>query len=318
MPSETKTQRILRLILFLSNNYPKTKEECIAFLGIKNSAFYKYRTSLLDTGFYVQQKDGKYWIEYPEQDFQVLRNVLHFSEEETYLLSRCIDMLDENISPSVGLKRKLTCFLNQDKAIEAYLHKEKSAIVQALRKAQQKKKQILLVNYASGNSQTVKNRLVEPFEFKDDFNLVWAFDVALKQNRQFKICRIGDIVESPVDWQHSRLHQSLPVDIFRNTGELDKQVEFQLNLRAKNLLVEEYPLSEKYLVATTKNHFMFRAPVAKYEGPGRFVLGIAEDIQLVGDEGFLEYLEIKINKCRHFIQEYTNRGVAVPKLRVEN
>jgi hypothetical protein len=125
--------------------------------------------------------------------------------------------------------------------------------------------------------------------------MVWAFDVALKQNRQFKICRIGDIVESPIDWQHSRQHRSLPVDIFRNTGELDKQVEFRLNLRAKNLLVEEYPLSEKYLVATEKNHFVLHAPVAKYEGPGRFVLGIAEDIQLIGDIGFREYLRKKVS-----------------------
>ena len=92
---------------------------------------------------------------------------------------------------------KLVSFLNQDKAIESYIHKEKSAIVQFLRKAMQTKKQILLLNYSSGNSQTVRNRMVEPFEFKDDFNLVWAFDTGLKMNRQFKICRIEDISETP-------------------------------------------------------------------------------------------------------------------------
>tara|TARA_R110002050_G_scaffold163389_1_gene293384 strand:- start:16809 stop:17741 length:933 start_codon:yes stop_codon:yes gene_type:complete len=309
MPNKTKTHRILRLILFLSNSYPKTKEECNSFLDIKDSAFYNYRNTLLDTGFDLHQKDGKYWIAYPDGDCQVLKNVLHFSEEETWVLSRSIDLLDEKPASAARLKQKLVSFLNQDKAIDAYIHKEKPKIVRALRKAQQNKKQILLSSYASGNSQTVKDRLVEPFEFKDDFNMVWAFDVALKQNRQFKICRIGDVVESPIDWQHSRQHRSLPVDIFRNTGELDKQVEFRLNLRAKNLLVEEYPLSEKYLTATARNHFIFRAPVAKYEGPGRFVLGIAEDIQLVGDEGFLDYLKIKINKCQHFLSDFANHGV---------
>lgn len=296
MPNKTKTHRILRLILFLSNSYPKTKEECNSFLGIKDSAFYNYRNTLLETGFDLHQKNGKYWIAYPDGDCQVLKNVLHFSEEETWLLSRSIDLLDEKPASAARLKQKLVVFLNQDKAIDAYIQKEKPAIVRALRKAQQNKKQILLANYASGNSQTVKNRLVEAFEFKDDFNLVWAFDVALKQNRQFKICRIEDVHESVLPWEYARLHRSLPVDIFRNTGELDKQVEFRLNLRAKNLLVEEYPLSEKYLVTTKKNHFVLRAPVAKYEGPGRFVLGIAEDIQLVGDDGFLEYLRRKNDK----------------------
>ena len=301
MPSETKSQRFLRLISFLSSSYPKTKDECISFLGIKDSAFYNYRNALLNSGFDVRQKDGKYWIEYPDQDYQVLRNVLYFSEEEVYLLSRCMDMLDEGNACSNRLKQKLASFLNQDKAIEAYLHKEKSTIVQALRKAQQEKKQILLVNYASGNSQTIKNRLVEPFEFKDDFNLVWAFDKALKQNRQFKVCRIEDILESPLPWEYERQHESKPVDIFRNTGDLNKKIECTLSLKARNLLVEEYPLAERFLSPAGKNQFLLKVPVAKYEGPGRFALGLAEDVKPVGDEGFVDYLKKKIITYQHFL-----------------
>ena len=64
-------------------------------------------------------------------------------------------------------------------------------------------------------------------------------------------------------------------------------------------LIEEYPLAEKHLTAGSNNEFIFKGLVAKYEGPGRFALGIMEDIQLVGDEGFLEYLKIKINNFQH-------------------
>ena len=78
-------------------------------------------------------------------------------------------------------------------------------------------------------------------------------------------------------------------------------MQFELNLRARNLLTEEYPLSEKYIAETATNRFLFKAPVAKYEGPGRFVLGIAEDIKLLGDDGFLEFVKEKINKCQHFL-----------------
>ncbi len=301
MPFNTKTHRILRLILFLSNSYQKTKDECCTFLGIKDSAFYNYCNVLKETGFDLCQKDGKYWIDYKDKDHQVLRNVLHFSEEETYLLSQTINLLEGKQGCTARLNQKLTSFLNQDKAIEAYIHKEKSVIVQSLRKAWQEKKQILLINYASGNSQTVKNRMVEPFEFKDDFNLIWAFDTTLKQNRQFKICRIEDIRETLLPWEYERSHRSKPVDIFRNTGDLDKQVEFGLSLRAKNLLVEEYPLSERFLTKINNKLFEFKAPVAKYEGPGRFVMGLAEDIHPEGDEGFLKFIKLKINKCKHFL-----------------
>ena len=301
MSTDTKTHRILRFILFLSNSYPKSKDECITFLGIGDTAFYSYCHALKETGFDLHQKDGKYWIDYPDQDFQVLRKVLHFSEEETYLLSRSIDMIEEKQVCATRLKQKLASFLNQDKTIESYIQKEKSAIVQLLRKAQQQKKQILLINYASGNSQTVRNRMVEPFEFKDDFNMVWAFDTELRQNRQFKICRIEDILETLLPWEYERLHRSKPVDIFRNTGDLTKQIEFKLNLKAKNLLIEEYPLSERFLKKINHNQFVLKALVAKYEGPGRFVLGLAEDIQVVGDEGFVDYLKIKIGRSHQLI-----------------
>ena len=309
MPNETKTHRILRLILFLSGSYPKTKEECLSFLEIKSAAFYTYCNLLKDVGFGLQQKDGKYRIDYQKKDHHILSDLLHFTEEEAWLLSSCIDTLEEKPGCAVKLKQKLVSFLNHDKAIDAYLHKEKSVIVQALRIAQQSKKQILLINYASGNSQTVRNRMVEPFEFKDDFNLVWAYDTLLRQNRQFKICRIEDVSETSFPWEHECSHRSLPVDIFRNTGELDKQIEFQLNLRAKNLLTEEYPLSAKYINTISPNQFLFKALVAKYEGPGRFVLGIAEDIQLIGDEGFRQFLQIKMDNYQHFFSRSGNAGV---------
>lgn len=166
MPLDTKTHRILRFILLLSNSYPRTKEECINFLEVKSSAFYSYCNLLKDTGFEVQQKEGKYRIEYQEKEHHILSDLLHFTEEEAYLLSCSIDALEGNLGAAFKLKQKLVSFLNHDKAIEAYINKEKSSIVQALCKAQQAKKQILLVNYSSGNSQTVRDRKVEPFEFQ--------------------------------------------------------------------------------------------------------------------------------------------------------
>lgn len=118
MPTETKTHRLFRLILFLSNSYPKSKDECTIFIGNGDTAFYNYCNTLKDTGFNLHQKDGKYWIDFPDQDFQVLRNVLHFTEEETYLLSRSIDLIEEKPVYATRLKQKLASFLNQDKAIE--------------------------------------------------------------------------------------------------------------------------------------------------------------------------------------------------------
>jgi len=300
MPTETKTHRILRFILFLSNSYAKSKDECTTFLGIGDTAFYSYCNTLKEIGFDLCQQDGKYWLEYTDQDFRILQNIFHFSVEEGYLLSRGIDAIAENHAAAIRLKHKLKAFLNQDKAIDDYIRKEKSGIVSSLRKAQQQRKQILLVNYASGNSQTVRNRMVEPFEFRDDFNLVWAFDTLLKQNRQFKVCRIEDVKETLIPWKNERFHHSKPVDVFRNTGDLNKHIELGMNLKARNLLIEEYPLTERHLERIGTNQYRLALQVAKYEGPGRFVLGLMDDIQVVGGDGFRDYLKTKIKKIQIF------------------
>ena len=106
-----------------------------------------------------------------------------------------------------------------------------------------------------------------------------------------------DVELTDFGWQNEREHRSLPVDVFRNTGELTKIVEFELNIRARNLLTEEYPLSQNAIKEITKNRYLFKTTVAKYEGPGRFVIGVSDDIKLVGDEGFLKYLKVKVANC---------------------
>jgi proteasome accessory factor C len=310
MSDNTKTHRVLRFILFLSNGYPKTREECREFLGIKDTAFYSYCNLLRDTGFDLHQKEGRYCIDYSEHDFPVLRKALGFSEEELYMLSKTIDLLEVSHGSSVSLKKKLVSFLNHDEVLENYLSKHKSEKILLLQRAIGQKKQVLLRNYSSGNSDSVRNRLVEPFEFKDDFNLLWAFDVELMQNRQFKVCRTEDIIESPLDWQYGHLHRSKPVDIFRNTGELNKNVELVLNLRAMNLLTEEYPLSERYLKKIKANKFELKAPVAKYEGPARFVMGLAENISIKGDAAFLEFIGDEMKKISRLL-EIGSRNVEI-------
>ena len=39
-------------------------------------------------------------------------------------------------------------------------------------------------------------------------------------------------------------------------------------------------------------------PVCSYAGIGRFVMGLYEDIEVLGDEGFKDYLNQKINHLK--------------------
>ena len=71
------------------------------------------------------QKEGKYWVEAEDKPTKMLANLLHFSEEEAYILAKSIDGIEGHTIPAIRLKQKLVAFLNHDKAVEAYLKKEK-------------------------------------------------------------------------------------------------------------------------------------------------------------------------------------------------
>lgn len=110
-------------------------------------------------------------------------------------------------------------------------------------------------------------------------------------------------------WEHKRFHHSKPVDIFRNTGDLNRKVEFIMNLKARNLLFEEYPLSGRFIYKIKLNQFILKAPVAKYEGPARFVLGLMDDIHIIGDNGFTEFVKGKIKNFQDLFSNFGKRGV---------
>lgn len=301
---ENKTTRILRLILYLSCGYPKSKEECKEYLCIGESSFFNYCNLIKDIGFDIVQKDGSYWISNKHNESNILSKLLYFSEEEGYVLSKAINNTEGKQAIVQNLHNKLNLFLNHDESVKCYINKNKDKMVKTIFNALKEQKQVVLVNYSSGNSQSIRNRTIEPFEFKDDFNLVWGFDIDLEKNRQFKLTRIQEVIVLPIVWRNSHLHRSLPVDVFRNTGDLNKRVEFEMNLRAKNLLIEEYPLSEKYLVQKADNQFLFTVMVSKYEGPARFVLGVIDDVKVIGDNGFWDFLIKKIEKIKKIIPHH--------------
>jgi hypothetical protein len=94
-------------------------------------------------------------------------------------------------------------------------------------------------------------------------------------------------------------------------------VTILLTLRARNLMIEEFPLSRKHIRWYAKRMWRFHAQVCALEGIGRFVLGLPEDVQIVlltpihrGPAKFSETnvqpSEEYCNACGEYIDAYVN------------
>ena len=118
---------------------------------------------------------------------------------------------------------------------------------------------------------------------------VWCFVPEDWLNKRFKIARIDEVDVLDVPWDGESRHSSSEIDAFRMSGPERFHVRLLMSLRAKNLLVEEYPLAEK-CIRKNGDRYIFDSEVCALEGVGRFVLGLAGDVTIAEGEELKEYI----------------------------
>ena len=165
--------------------------------------------------------------------------------------------------------------------------------VEQLAEAISNKEQVVLKNYHSAHSNEIRDRLVEPIHFGDNYQSIMALDTTDKVCKQFKLDRIGEIIAFNKPFAFESHHHKNQTDIFGFTGDASTWVTLELTLRAYLLLREEYPLALPFLIKE-EDHYLFNGPVASFEGVGRFTLGLIDEIHNRSPESFITFLKNKI------------------------
>ena len=169
--------------------------------------------------------------------------------------------------------------------------KSNAACIQALGSAMEEHRQVVLKNYASSHSGEIRDRLVEPFGFTNNHLDVWAYDVEKGDCRLFKIPRIEWVDVLSSEWAYEEKHHRKKIDDFRMSydGEGTK-VRLELTLRAKNLLVEEFPTAESG-IREADGKWYYEGIVGPLEGVGRFCIGLAGDVKVVDSPELTTYIK---------------------------
>lgn len=190
---------------------------------------------------------------------------------------------------------------------KVFTNKDKAAAISRLQHACTLKRCVILHNYASNNSGQVSDRHVEAYDIHPDDGLVICYDLDKSDTRVFNINRIGyvEILEEE-PWKNMALHQEIPVDIFHMTGTDSIHIMLQLDLMAKNLLVEEYPRAKDYITPhkSDNNIWYLSTDVRHLEGIGRFYIGLASHIQILEGDALKQYAAEYAKKNLLFNKEY--------------
>lgn len=274
----------------LTGNASFTVQDIAQMMGTSIRSIYRYMDTLKGAGFVIERVDGTiYRCASLKRPYPDLSKMVYFSEEEAAIVGNMIDRLDETNVLKQGLKRKLAAIYDST-SVANYIDKKSNAInVQALVDAIKGKKKVILKAYESANSAEIRDRIVEPFSFTTNYIDIWAYDLEDGVNKSFKVARISDVEILNDSWTAEKLHRSQPIDCFRIHGHRPTKIKLLLSQRAKSLLIEEYPLSEKD-IKKVRGKWVFDGYVSGMEGVARFVLGLAAEIKILEGESLREYI----------------------------
>ena len=289
---QPKIERLLRLMKMMSGNTNFTVDELAERLGISYRSIYRYIDTFKESGFVVEKLHSNvYKLGKMPKSYVDLKRLIYFSEEEAYIINSLINSLDNTNALKTNLLKKLSAVYNSTSIANYTCNKESALSIESLGEAIKDRKKVILKNYESGNSHKVSDRLVEPFEFTTNMIDVWCYDLEKKENKVFKISRIGEVRVLEEEWSEEDAHKKSFTDCFRMSGFEQTPVKLELGIMAKNLLLEEYPLAEKDLTKVNDT-WVLDTKVSDMAGVGRFVIGLAHDIKVIDSPELVEYIRL--------------------------
>lgn len=300
---QPKIERMLHFITLLADKRGYTVDEIAQRLEISRRSVFRYINTFKNARFVFGFEDGRYRLVTNDGPMKELANTIWFSDEEAYVIKTLIDELDNTNSMKASLMRKLAAISDMTNLGDYTCNKTYSLNISRLAEAMKEHKKVMLKKYSSAHSNDTRDHIVEPFEFTSNSIDVWAFDTEDHKNKRFKISRINEVQILDSDWEYSANHNAELMDDFRTHGDGCYHIKLQMGRMAKDLLTEEYPLSEKHISELDDSHWLYEADVYKLEGVGRFIMGLYLHITILEGKELGNYIMSLIRKIEDDIKE---------------
>lgn len=285
----SKLESELDLLLLLAENTSMTVEQICQRQHLSRRNFYYYLEFFRDAGFIVEKRGSVYAIDRDSPFFKKAVDRISFTEDEAIVMNRLLNKTREDAIIR-NLKNKLNRYYDLNTLNDPQLTEQQAAKVMALSNAIKYKQIVVLKDYVSPHGGSQRDRLVEPFLLMNNNQEVRVYEPASKMNKTFKLSRIGEVEILSDNWLYEQEHREMYTDIFMFSGEKIFPVDLRLGLLSYHVLVEEYPQAERFIRQEDEHHWCCHLGVCSYIGITRFVMGLFEDIEILGDAAFKEHI----------------------------
>lgn len=294
MATQQNLTRILKLIRLLKQRPGKTLAQLAQILDCNPRHVRRYMETLEGAGYCVD-KEGKrpprFYIFEDERKQQA-----NFTEEEAQLLQLALAALPDSNPLLAPLRQKIYRQSTLHPLANNLADLHQSRVVTQLAQAIRDRQQVQLRRYYSANSNTVSDRLVEPYSFSDHYTQLTAYEPESDTVKTFKIQRIEyvDLLETA----QTRPPAEVPTDPFDWPGD-SVRVSLRLTRMAHRLLVEEHVLTQPDIKPNPADEtfpYTYTGEVRSWVGVGRFILGLPGEVKVESPDELRAYLRGRINE----------------------
>lgn len=253
MLNQHKILRVLQFISFLEQEPSKTVVQLASLLDTTERTVYRYLDLVKECGFDVQRdKINRFFIVNDRS------NGIRFTPEEADYLKQLVLTNGRKSKLKDAVLSKI--YLSSDATIVAghLINAKNGKIVERLSNAIASMEQVILKKYQSINSETISDRVVEPFGFTDNYCTVMAFEPASFKNKTYNIDRIASVEFNNQKCHFESEYEQQILDAFGFAFSGKKHpVYLELPLKQYLLLKNDFPM--------TTPHFKFNAKKDVYE-----------------------------------------------------
>jgi proteasome accessory factor C len=273
MLNQRKILRVLQFISYLEQRPPKAVNQLAEMLETTERTVYRYLDLIRECGFDLQRdKYTRFFIH--NDTVQGIR----FSKEEAEYLKQLVLTTGKRNKLKDSVLSKI--YLASDVNIVAghLVNAKNSRVVERLAQAIANKEQVILKRYNSINSESISDRLVEPFGFTDNYYTVMAYEITSLKNKTYNLDRITAVEFTNKAFAFEKKHEKQIPDAFgfSFTGE-QHDIELELSMKEYLLLKDDYPLTIPYIKYNTKTDlYELKIQVNDLKPIQRFIRGLQE------------------------------------------
>ena len=273
MHNQNRILRVFKLITLLKTFPAKTIKRLSQSLEISERSCYRYMDLLTELGFEVGKDDHNKFFLKADQIVEP------FTKEESHLIQEVLTVSVKNNPLVASIKAKLPSLEESNILANNIVNGHLSKLVSQINESILNKTQINIIKYQSASSESITDRLVEPIGYTSNYQYLCAFEVESKQNKYFKLERMGSIENLGEIAKFQEQHKLLNPDVFGFNDSGEKfPIELKLSMRAMLWLKDDYPETAPFIKEDSNGNWLLVVEVNSMDPVNRIVRSMPGEV----------------------------------------